>query len=232
MQIGIKQISIGERVEAAKGNTRPSRTDTSSIPSSIDPSPGGSSIQPPDLGGINSAGGNIQQQAQQGNRATSDSARKTQSGEVSKIQYPKETVDSTDQAPTPPNATDIQNTPQPKSKGFKESLIDSQMSSMIGNKTGGDHPAPDRDYGYNTPDPNIQQQPESQPLRRDKIAPYNNQGNKIPEPSKFPIDTFDKENGMEPYKAPPQNLPKYTQKGIKTPIVKVPTTKFNLPGFN
>lgn len=233
MQIGLTSISIGQRVEAAKADTRPSRTDTSTVPSDINPSPGDSSISPPDVGGINRAGGDVQQQAQQGNKATTDSARKTQSGEASKIQYPKNSVDSTDQAPTPPNATDIQNTPQPKSKGFKESLIDSQMSSMLGDKTGGDHPAQDRDYGYTTPDPDIQQQPESQPLRRDKIAPYNNQNTKVPEPSKFPIKSFDKENTMEPYKVPPQDLgPVYKQKTINQPTVKFNSPKINLPRFN
>jgi len=232
MQIGIKQISIGERVEAAKADTRPSNTDTSSVPSSINPSPGDSSISPPDVGGINKAGGSIQQQAQQGNKATADSARKTQSGEASKIQYDTQTVSTEDQAPTAPTEKELANTQPPKSKGFKESLIDSQMSSMIGDKTGGDHPAPDRDYGHNTPEPDIQKQPEAQPLRRDKIDPYNNKNIKVNEPQKFPIDSFDKENGMESYKAPQGDIPKYKQGGIKQPTVKYPTPKFNLPRFN
>ena len=232
MQIGIKQISIGERVQAAKADTRPSATDTSSVPSSMDPSPGDSSISPPDVGGINKSGGDIQQQAQQGNKATADSARKTQSQEASKIQYDTQTVSTEDQAPTAPTEKELANTQPPKSKGFKESLIDSQMSSMTGDKTGGDHPAPDRDYGYNTPEPDIQKQPEAQPLRRDKMDPYNNQNTKVPEPQKFPIDTFDKENGMESYKAPQGDIPKYKQGGIKQPTVKYPTPKFNLPRFN
>lgn len=232
MKTGLPQISIGERVQAAQISLN--TTNTSTVPSDINPSPGKSTITPIDTSNLDRAGGDIKGQAQQGNKATSDSARKGQSQAASSIQYPKERVDSTDQAPTAAKATDIQNTPQPRSKGFKESLIDQQMSSGMANRTGGDHPAPDRDYGHNNGDPNqyIGDQPESQPIRRNKMDPYSNQKNRVPEPQLSPITSFDKENGMAPYKAPKGDIPKYTQKGLKTPVVKTPNPRFNTPRFN
>ena len=235
MKISLTSISIGERVEAAKADTRPSRTDTSAVPSDISPSPGDSSIAPIDTSNLDSAGQNVNQQSQEGNKSTADSARKTQGQEASNIQYPKETVNATDQAPTAPKATDIQNTPQPKSKGFKESLIDQQMSSRLSNNSGGDHPAPDRDYGHNNGNPNehIGDQPESQPIRRDKMDPYNNQNNKVPEPKGFPITQFDKRNTMEPYKAPEQDLgPAYKQQNLAAPKSPAPKVRFNSPRIN
>jgi hypothetical protein len=222
---------MADRVNAAK--TSPNATDTSAVPSDINPSPGDSSISPPDVGGINRAGADINGQAQQGNKATTDSARKTQSGESSKIQYDTQTVSAEDQAPTAPTEKELANTQPPKSKGFKESLIDSQMSSMIGDKTGGDHPAPDRDYGHNTPEPDIQKQPEAQPIRRDKMYPYNNSNNKVKEPAPFPISSFDKKDTTGPYKAPDQDFgPAYKPKVLNSPKVTSPNVKFNSPRFN
>ena len=233
MQIGIKQISIGERVEAAKGDTRPSNTDTSAVPSDINPSPGDSSISPPDAGGINNAGADVNAQTQQGNKATSDGARKTNNPATKPIEYEKPVVSTEDQAPTASKETELASTPAPKTKGFKESLIDSQMSSMMSNKTGGDRGSIDSDFGHNTPDPNIQQQPEAQPLRRDKMDPYNNSNNKVKEPSPFPITSWDKKDTTEPYKAPDQNFgPAYKSKTLNSPKVTSPNVKFNSPKIN
>ncbi len=235
MQIGIKQISIGDRVQAAKGDTRPSTTDTSSIPTSINPSPGDSTIASPDTSGLDSAGANINQQTQQGNKATSDSARRSNNPANQGLQYDRQTVSSEDQAPTASKETDISSTPAPKSKGFKESLIDQQMSSMLSNKTGGDRGTIDRDFGHNNGDPNenIKKAPEGEPIRRDKIAPYDNSNNKVPEPSKFPITTFDKTNGMASYKAPQGDIgPTYNQKGPSVPKVRFNSPKINSPRFN
>jgi hypothetical protein len=235
MKISLTQISISDRVEAAKKDTRPSNTDTSTIPGEINPSPGDSTTAPIDASQINRAGSDVNQKAQEGNQATTDSARKTQSGEASKIQYENQQVSTDDQAPTAATKEELANTPPPKSKGFKESLIDSQMASMMGDKTGGDHPAPDRDYGHDNGDPNqyVKPQPESEPIRRNKMDPYNNSGNKVKEPDAFPIKSFDKENGMEPYKAPDQNFgPEYKQKTINQPKVPNPKIKFTSPRIN
>ena len=233
MKISLTQISISDRVNAAKSDTRPSNTDTSAVPTSINPSPGDSTIAPPDLGAINSAGQDVNQQSKSGNQATTEGARKTQSQQASSIQYDRQLVNPEEQAPSAANKEELANTPPPKSKGFKESLIDSQMSSMIGDRTGGDHPAPDRDYGHNTPEPEIGAQPESQPVRRDKMAPYNNQNNKVPEPKTFPISSWDRENNMEPYKAPDQDLgPVYKPKTINQPKAPGSTIKFNAPRIN
>jgi len=235
MKVGLPQLSIGQRVEAAKSDTRPSNTDTSTVPTEMNPQPGDSTTVPIDTSGLDSAGGQVQQQSQQGNNATSDSARKTQAGEASGIQYPKESVNASDQAPTAPSEKELAQTPQPKSKGFMESLIDSQMSSMLSDNSGGDHPAPDSDYGHDNGDPNanVHKPPVAEPIRRDKMDPYSNSNNKVPEPKRFPMDSFDKENTREPYKAPDQNLgPAYKPKTVNQPKVTSPNVKFNTPKFN
>jgi hypothetical protein len=233
MQIGIKQISIGERIQAAQ--IQPNSTDTSSVPSSINPSPGDSTIASPDTSGLDSAGANINQQTQQGNKATSDSARKTNNPANQNVQYDRQTVSSEDQAPTAPTEKELSNTPPPKSKGFKESLIDQQMSSMMANKTGGDRGTIDRDFGHNNGDPNenIKKAPEGEPIRRDKIAQYDNSNNKVPEPTAFPITTFNKTNSMSPYKAPQQDLgPTYKQQNLATPKAPATKVRFNSPKIN
>jgi len=232
MKISLTSISIGDRVNAAK--TAPSNTDTSSIPGEINPSPGDSTTAPIDAGQINKAGSDVNQKSQEGNRATTDSARKTQGQEASKVQYENQQVSTDDQAPTAATKEELANTPPPKSKGFKESLIDQQMASMMGDKTGGDHPAPDRDYGHDNGNPNeyVKPQPESEPIRRNKMDPYDNSGNKVKEPQKFPITSFDKENGMEPYKAPDQNFgPAYKSKNLSAPKIAFKSPRINTPRF-
>ena len=232
MKISLTQISISDRVNAAK--TNPNATDTSSIPTSMNPSPGDSTTAPIDATGINRAGKDVNGKTQEGNRATSDSARKTQGQEASNVQYDKQTVSSADQAPTANKKEDLTNTPAPKSKGFKESLIDSQMASMMGDKTGGDHPAPDRDFGHDNGNPNehVKPAPEAQPINRNKMAPYDNSRNRVSEPGSPPITTFDKENNMESYKAPKENFgPAYNPKSVSSPKVKFNSPRINTPRF-
>lgn len=235
MRIGLPQLSMAERVEAAKADTRPSNTDTSTVPTEMNPSPGDSSTAPIDATAINSAGKDVNAKTQEGNRSTTDSARKGQASEASKVQYEKQEVSAEEQAPPAPSEKELANTPPPKSKGFMESLMDSQMSSMLSDNSGGDHPAQDKDLGRDNGDPNqyVKPQPESQPIRRDKMDPYSNSNNKVPEPSPFPIKSFDKENKMEPYKAPDQNLgPAYKPKTLNQPKAPNPKVKFNSPKFN
>jgi hypothetical protein len=232
MKISLTQISISDRVNAAK--TSPNATDTSSIPTSMNPSPGDSTIAPIDATGINKAGKDVNGKTQEGNRATTDSARKGQSQEASQIQYENQQVNPEEQAPTASTKEELANTPQPKSKGFKESLIDSQMASMMGDKTGGDRGKVDSDFGHDNGDPNeyVKPQPNSQPIRRDKMDPYNNSNNRVQEPSRFPITSFDKENNMEPYKAPDQNFgPTYKSKNLSAPKIAFKTPKINTPRF-
>jgi hypothetical protein len=232
MKVGLPQLSISDRVNAAK--TSPSATDTSSIPTSMNPSPGDSQTAPIDASQINRAGSDVNQKSQEGNRSTADSARKGQTQEATNTQYDKQTVSSADQAPTAAKGEDLAQTPAPKSKGFKESLIDQQMASMMGDKTGGDHPAQDRDFGHDNGNPNehVKPAPEAQPLNRNKMAPYDNSRNRVPEPGNPSITSFDKENNMEPYKGPKENFgPAYNQKSMSTPKVKFNTPRINTPRF-
>lgn len=232
MKISLTQISISDRVNAAK--TNPSSTDTSSIPAEINPSPGDSTTAPIDAGQINKAGSDVNQKSQEGNRATADSARKGQSQEAAGIQYENQQVNPEEQAPSAANKEQLANTPPPKSKGFKESLIDQQMASMMSDKTGGDHPAQDKDLGHDNGDPNqyVKPQPPSEPVRRNKMDPYDNSRNKVPEPQKFPITSFDKENNTEPYKAPDQNFgPAYKSKNLSAPKIGFKSPRINTPRF-
>ena len=233
MKISLTSISIGDRVNAAK--TSPNATDTSNIPTTLNPSPGDSTISPIDTSGIDAAGANVNQQTQQGNKATSDSARKSNNPAAQNLQYDKQSVSSNDQAPAAAKETDIQNTPQPKSKGFKESLIDAQMGNMMSNKTGGDKGSIDRDFGHNNgnPNENIKNQPESTPIRRTQQTPYDNSSNKVPEPAAFPINKFDKSNNAPQYTAPERDLgPQYRQGNISPPKLRFNSPKINTPRFN
>lgn len=234
MRIGLPQLSMAERVEAAKADTRPNNTDTSSIPTSLNPSPGDSQTAPIDVTQLNKAGSDINQKAQEGNRATSDSARKGQGQEASKIQYEKQSVDADSQAKPVGSKEELAQTPPPKSKGFMESLMDEQMSSMMSDKSGGDHGAPDRDFGHDNGNPNeyVKPAPEAQPINRNKMAPYDNSKNSVPEPGNPSITSFDKENNMEPYKAPKENFgPAYNQKSMSSPKIKFNTPRINTPRF-
>jgi len=232
MKVGLPQLSISERVNAAKIN--PNSTDTSDIPTEINPSPGDSTITPIDATGLNRAGGDINAQTQQGNRATSDSARKSNNPANSVPQYDKQTLSAADQAQTASKSEDLAQTPPPKTKGFKESLLDQQIANGMQDRTGGDRGQIDADYGHDNGNPNeyIKPQPESEPIRRDKMTSYNNNNSKVPEPSQFPISSFDKENNMQPYKAPEQNLgPVYKPKNLSAPKITQPSPKFNTPRF-
>lgn len=217
MKISLTQISISDRVNAAK--TSPSATDTSSIPTTLNPSPGNSNIQPIDATGINKAGSDINAQTQIGNRATSDNARKGQSQEASKLQYDKTTISADDQ---PGTTTDPTQTPQPKSKGFRESLIDAQMANTMSNNTGGDKGSIDSDFGHDNGNPNeqVKKAPEAQPIKRQQMEPYNNSKNIVGEPRQFPIKSFEET----------PNVPKHSK--IPQTTVKWNTPKINKPKFN
>jgi hypothetical protein len=231
MKISLTQISISDRVNAAQ--IHPGNTDTSQIPGEIDPKPGDSTTAPIDTSQMNKAGGDIQAQTQQANRATSDSARKGQSREATSIQYPGQNVNPEDQAPTASLPEDVANTPQPASKGFRESLIDQQVANGMQERTGGDRTAPDRDYGRDNGDPNeyVKPQPNSQPIRRDKIDTYDSSRNRVPEPKQFPITSWENTNNLEPYKAPQNQVPVFKSKDPSLPKMNFSTPRINTPRF-
>lgn len=233
MKISLTSISIGDRVNAAQTQTT-NRTDTSSVPSSINPSPGDSTISPVDTSGIDRAGSDINKQAQQGNKATSDSARKQNNTANQGLQYDKQTLSADDQSPATTRAIDIEATPQPKSKGFKDSLIGAQMANSMGNKTGGDHGAPDRDFGHNNGNPNehVHNQPESEPIRRSQTTQYDPSNARVPEPQSPPITEWNTTNNQPAYKPPVQDLgPAYIQRDPSAPKVRFNMPKIGTPKF-
>lgn len=233
MKISLAQISISDRVNAAKTQTS-NRTDTSSVPSSLNPSPGDSSIAPIDASGINAAGGNVQAQTQQGNKATSDSVRKQNNPANQNLQYERQTLSADDQSPASTRPIDIEATSQPRSKGFKESLIDAQMGNVIANNTGGDRGSMDRDLGHNNQNPNeyVKAQPDSEPIGRSQIPPYNPSNNNVKEPKATPIREWNTTNNGPSYKAPERDLgPAYIQRDLSAPKVRFNMPKIGTPKF-
>ena len=189
MQTGLPRISISDRVNAAQLN--PSQTDTSKVPTEVNTSPGKSAPQPIDANPLNSAGPDVSQQSQTANKATSDSSRKGALSEASALQYENREVNPADQAPSPNMADDISKTPQPRSKGFKESLLDQKMSGMLKNNTGGDQSTGNRDPGHNIDDPNsnVKRAPDGQTLRREQF-PNPNTRPKIQDPGEYPNSIY------------------------------------------
>lgn len=226
MKINLTQISIADRVNAAKID--PSNTDTSSIPAKIDPRPGDSTIAPIDASRLNRAGSDINQQTQSANRATSDSARQGQIQNVSNTQYEKPEV-LPDQSPTPNNENDINATSAPPTKGFKESLIDKQVESGMRERSTGNNKVLDRDLGRDNGNPNegVQKAPNSEPLSRPQMDPYSNSNNRVPGPKPFPINEWDNTNNTEPYRAP-RTPSTPTKSG---PKFKIPTGRVATPRF-
>ena len=233
MKISLTQISIGDRVNAAKALTT-NKTNTSAVPTEMNPSPGDSSISPIDATGINKAGSDVNAQTQQGNKATSDSVQKQNNPANQNLQYNKQTLSADDQSPAATRAIDIEATPQPKSKGFKESLIDAQMGNMIANNTSGDRGTIDSDFGHDNGNPNehIKAQPDSQPIRRSQIPPYDPSNNNVKEPKGFPITEWNTTNNQPTYNAPERDLgPAYIQRDLSTPKVRFNMPKIGTPKF-
>lgn len=208
MKTSLTQISIGQRIEAAR--LSPNSTDTSNVPLSVNPSPGDSTIQRADTSQMDKAGGDVNQQTQQGYRETADNKRKGPTQEASALQYENRQVNPEDQAPSPNDAKDLDKTPPPKSKGFKESLIDAQMSKMMQNNSGGDRGSVDRDFGHKSDDPNkhVKNQPASEPLKRNKMDPYDNSNVKVKDPGPFPITGYENKSTNIPMPKRAFNLPK------------------------
>ena len=208
MKAGLPQISIGQRVEAAR--LSPNSTDTSNVPLSVNPSPGDSTIQPIDTSQMDRAGADVNQQTQQGYRETSDNKRKGITQEAGALQYENRQVNPEDQAPSPNEAKDIGKTPPPRSKGFKESLIDAQLSKMMQDNSGGNPSNVNRDYGHKSDDPNkhVKNQPASEPLKRNRMDPYDNSNVKINDPGPFPIKGYENKPANIPMPGRSFNLPK------------------------
>ena len=215
MQTGLPRISISDRVNAAQLN--PSQTDTSKVPTEVNTSPGDSTTQPIDSTQMNSAGANVNQQSQTANRGTSDSSRKGPIGEAGALQYENREVNPADQAPSPNRADDISKTPQPKSKGFKESLLDRKISNMLKTNTGGDQSAQDTNYGHDNGDPNsnVKKAPEGKTQKRENI-PNINARPKAQDPGEYP-NSIHTEGVMKKSTSPNLKMPT----SIKMPNIRL-----------
>lgn len=205
MQIGIPQISISDRVNAVKPD--PSITDTSSIPTVVNTSPGDTSNRPIDARPMNKSGADVKSQSQTANKGTSDSLRKGPLKEAGAIQYENRKVSPEDQAPSPNRAEDISQTP-PKSRGFQESLLDKQVSARLTQNTGGDRGAQNKDFGHDNGDPNssIKKAPEGKPQRRDQIQPLQSNP-KIQDRGEYP-NSINTEGVMKRTTTPNIKIPK------------------------
>jgi hypothetical protein len=159
---------------------------------------------------MDKAGSDVNQQTQQGYNATSVDKRKGPVKEAGALQYENQQVNPEDQAPSPNEAKDIGKTPPPKSKGFKESLIDAQMSKMMQDNSGGNPSNVNGDYGRKSEDPSkhTPNQPASEPIRRNKMDPYDNSNVKINDPGPFPIKGYENKPANIPMPGRSFNLPK------------------------
>jgi hypothetical protein len=204
MNNGIPQISISDRVNAAQPS--PSQTDTSSVPTTVNSSPGKSAPQPIDTGAMDKAKADVPKSSQQARTGTSDSARKGQVKNAAEVKYKNTEINPEDQAKSPNRAEDISQTPQPKSKGFMESLMDKQMASTMSNNTGGDINSSDPNMPTNTGDPNnVKKAPEGQPQRRDQIQPFQSTA-KVKDPGEYP-NSINTEGVMKRTQTPNIKMP-------------------------
>jgi hypothetical protein len=123
-------FSISDRVEAAKTQTT-DKTNTDAVPSKVNPSPGSSTITPPDTGGIDRAGSDVNSKQGEANTATSKTAVKQNTANSQNTTYDKQ-LDPEYPAEKDPGKTE----PKPKNKTFTERLLDSQMQSMLNKDSG------------------------------------------------------------------------------------------------
>ena len=151
-------ISIADKIEASKTSAVDPSTHISSTPTSVNGSPGDSTIAKPDLNGINSAGPEIAQKQSGAQKATDPANRQ---GAIPKdVKYEK-LSDSEYPTDQDPRST----TPTPKKKGFMESLIDAKTTSYMQSQTN----TPEAQNGIKTntvQDPQIQSQPEDKRVER------------------------------------------------------------------
>jgi len=138
-------ISIADKIGAAQTNATDPNMSTASVPSNIDGSPGDSAIQQPDLSGINSAGPDVTQQQSNAQTQTGPNARKSA--------VPQDvTYDRPGDAEFPAEQDPQKQTPTPKTKSFKESLIDKKSQQESQKPT---PEAQNPQKGQHTPDPTI-----------------------------------------------------------------------------
>lgn len=118
-------FSISDRVEAAKTSTT-DKTHVDAIPGKVNPSPGSSTIAPPDTSGINTAGTDVAAKQTMAQDGTSKSKIRENRGDTSNLTYNKQT--------DPEYPTEIdpsKKEPKPKNKTFTERLLDNQMQSYL-----------------------------------------------------------------------------------------------------
>jgi hypothetical protein len=140
MNRNIQNITIADKIRSLI-NTTPS-PDTSSVPISVNGSPGDSTIGQPDLTGINSAGPNIEEHQQDALSATSPKERTIPTD--TQWERPMDPEFGEDNDPTKPQT--------PKKKGFMERLIDKKIADQMGENRGTQAPnTPDVGKGVNSP---------------------------------------------------------------------------------
>jgi len=211
-------ISIADKIGAAQANTTDPGISTQSAPSTIDGSPGDSTIQQPDLSGINSAGPDVTQKQSEAQTSTNPSARKSA--------MPQDiTYDRPGDAEFPAEQDPQKQAPNPKTKSFKESLIDkvSQQKSQTATPE-----AQNPQKGQNTPDPTIAAAPDNKRVERtDKPtwSPSNKGINDPGMPDQNVLDgTIDRSKSNPTYKN--SNNTTYTPINYKAPKIQ-----FNMPKF-
>lgn len=204
-------ISIADKI-AASQTSSDIGDPTSSAPTTVNGSPGDSTVQKPDVSGINSAGPDITQKQ-------ADAQQKTGPQERSKavptdVQYenPQDTEFPTEQDPQ-------KVTPTPKKKGFMESLIEAKATEYMQSQM----QTPDAhngEKGKEVPEANIQKAPEDKSTERPKPQTWKPNTNGANDPGMPNQDLMDGiiDRGKS---NPSYNSNKPTYKGIQYSAPKI-----------
>jgi hypothetical protein len=209
-------ISLADKIAASKTSTSDPSTNLNSTPTTVNGSPGDSTIAKPDLSGINSAGPDVSQKQSEAQTQTSPANRKAA--------IPKDVKFERLSDPEYPDEQDPRTkTPTPKKKGFMESLIDAKVTNYMATQTN----TPEAKNGIQSKtidDPNIQKAPEDRRVDRPNSPGWSPDSINVNDPGmpnqNLMDDTIDRRN----------NNPTYTNKPY-TPIhYKAPKiTPFRMP---
>ena len=209
-------ISIADKIAASKNGASDPNIGTGNTPQSVDGSPGDSSIDKPDLSGINNAGPSVQQHQQDAQQNTGPQKRSESIPGDPQYENPQDAEFPTEQDPR-------KKKPTPKKKGFMESLIEAKATDYMQSQM----QTPEADNGAkgkNVDDPNIQKAPDNKRVERPQTntwSPSSITSNDPGMPDQGLIEGVISKGESKPnYSAPAFNNIGYTAPKINMPKFK------------
>jgi len=210
-------ISIADKILATQ-NAADINDPTSSVPTTVDGSPGDSTVHKPDLSDINNAGPNISQQQ-------TDAQSQTSSKERSAAIPPDQQYENLQDSEFPKEHDPSKEAPVPKKKGFMASLIEAKATEYMQKQMS----TPEADNGargHDVPEPNIQGAPDNKNTERPNPTTWKPETNRRNDPQMPNQDLMDGiiDRGKS---NPTYGSNKPTYKGIQhvTPRVQFPKIK-------